>query len=116
MNVFYTNRFVPKGSAGCARGPLIFIRPEYKNDVGLLAHEDVHVRQWCRTLGLHSFMYLLSDSYKLACEVEAYQAQAKHYPDDRTPQFAVFIADDYGLDISSVEALKLIRAHPEKSP
>lgn len=113
MKVFYTNLFVPKGSAGCARGPLIFIRPEYKNDAGLLAHERVHVRQWLRTiysLGVvHSLLYLFSDSYKLAAEVEAYQEQAKHYPDDRTPQFAVFIADDYGLDISAAEALKLLR-------
>lgn len=109
MNVFYTNRFVPTGSAGCARGPLIFIRPEYKGDAGLLAHERVHVWQWLRTLGLHSFLYLLSDSYKLACEVEAYKAQAACYADDRTPMFAIYIADDYGLNITAAEALKLLR-------
>ena len=109
MNVFYTNRFVPKGSAGCARGPVILIRPEYRGDAGLLAHERVHVWQWLRTLGMHSFMYLLSDRYKLACEVEAYQEQAKHYPDDRTTRFAIYIADDYGLTVTAHAALKLLR-------
>jgi hypothetical protein len=113
VNVFYTNRFVPTGSAGCARGPLVFIRPEYKGDAGLLAHERVHVWQWFRTiysLGVvHSLLYLFSDSYRLACEVEAYREQAKHYPDDRTPLFAGFISRDYGLSISAVDALKKLR-------
>jgi hypothetical protein len=110
VNVFYTNFGVLNGSAGTTRGPLIFIRPEYKNDKGLLAHEQTHVWQWFRTLGLHSFLYLLSDRYKLAAEVECYREQAKHYPDDRTPQFAVFIADDYGLSITAADALNLLRA------
>lgn len=109
MNVFYTNFAVPTGSAGCARGPFIFIRPQYKDDAGLLAHEQTHVKQWLRTLGLHSFMYLLSDSYKLASEVEAYKEQAKHYPDDRMPLFAKYISDDYGLSVTAIDALKLLR-------
>lgn len=113
MNVFYTSFGVPKKSAGCARGPLIFIRPEYKGDAGLLAHEKVHVKQWLRTIyslgAVHALLYLFSDKYKLACEVEAYRAQAACYADDRTPQFAIYIADDYGLSISAEDALKLLR-------
>jgi hypothetical protein len=116
MNVFYTNFAVPKGSAGCARGPLIFIRPEYKGDAGLLAHERVHVRQWLRTiytLGLlHSLRYLLSDDYRLACEVEAYREQARHYPDDRLRVFAWFISRDYGLSITADEAYAKLKAAP----
>ena len=107
--VFYTNFGVPAGAAGCARGPLIFIRPEYRGDAGLLAHEKLHVWQWVRTLCLHSFMYGLSDRYVLKSEVEAYQAQAKHYPDDRMPLFARYIANDYGLRISVAEALARLR-------
>ncbi len=110
MNVFYTNNFVPEGSAGCARGPFIFIRPQYRTDKGLLEHEKVHVGQAVRGLFIfHALLYLLSDKYKLNCEVEAYKEQAKHYEDDRTPQFAVFIADDYGLSITAKDALKLLR-------
>lgn len=81
MNVFYTNFGVLDGSAGTTREPLIFIRPEFKGDAGLPAHEQTHVKQWFRTLGLHLFLYLLSDRYKLDCEVKCYREQAKHYPD-----------------------------------
>ena len=110
MNVFFSDLFMPKRFAGYTVGPLIFIRPSHRDDVGLLAHERVHVRQWLRSLGLlHSLRYLLSDSYKLACEVEAYQAQAACYPDDRLPLFAGYIAKDYSLSITQADALKLLR-------
>jgi hypothetical protein len=106
---FYTNFGVPRGSAGCARGPVVFIRPEYRDDRGLYEHELTHVKQWFRTLGLHSFLYLLSDRYKLACEVEAYREQDKHYAEDRRALFAKFIAQDYDLDITQDEALALLQ-------
>lgn len=106
--IFYTDRFVPDGSAGCARGPAIFIRPQYKGDVGLLEHEKVHRWQWLRTLGIHSFLYLFFSEYRLAAEVEAYKEQARHYPDDRLPLFAVFISRNYRLAISPDDALRLL--------
>jgi hypothetical protein len=109
MLTFYTNFGIPEQFAGCTRGPFVFIRPEYRNDVGLLKHEQTHVKQWFRTLGFHPLMYLLSDSYKLASEVECYKEQAKEYSDDRLPMFAVFIADKYGLNISAEDALELLR-------
>lgn len=108
MNVFYTTFGMPANAAGCARGPLIFIRPEYREDKGLLAHEQTHVKQWFCTLGLHSFLYLLVDRYRLWAEVEAYKVQATHYPDDRRPLFAHFISTNYGLSISEADALKLL--------
>ena len=46
--VVYANRFVKAGFAGCTKGPVIFIRPEYRSDRGLLEHERVHARQWLR--------------------------------------------------------------------
>ncbi len=82
---FYTNKFIPSGSAGCARGPCIFIRPDHRGDAGLLAHEQVHVSQWWRTLGLHSLLYLVSKKYRLAAEVEAYRKQLE-YPHPRYSQ------------------------------
>ena len=106
--IFYTNRFVPKGAAGCARGPIIFIRPEYRNDAGLLAHEKTHRAQWFLTFGLHSFLYLLFDFYKLDSEVEAFRVQLKHSP-GREALFAKFIAEDYDLDITQAEALELLK-------
>ncbi len=106
--IFYTTKFVGDGFAGCARGPFIFIRPEYKDDVGLLEHEKVHRWQWIRTIGLHSFLYLFLDSYKLASEVEAYKVQLQYCADVElnTRRFARFISTKYNLDVSEEEAYR----------
>ena len=108
--VFYTDFGVPQGSAGCARGPVAFIRPEYRDDKGLLAHELEHVKQWWLTFGLHSFLYLLVPFYRLNSEVEAYKVQLKHSSGNER-RFAEFIAERYGLDISVAEALALLREY-----
>ena len=105
MTVFYTNRFIPAEHQACTRGPIIFIRPEYRGDRGLLEHEKVHRRQWLRTLGLHSLLYLFVEDYRLQAEVEAFREQAKHYPDDRMPRFARLLASNYRIDITEDEAL-----------
>ncbi len=109
---FYTDWFIPEQSAGCARGPVIFIRPQYKDNRGLYKHEMIHVHQWIRTLGIHSFLYLLSDSYKLKCEVEAYKVQLQYCTDIElnTRRFARFIATKYDLDITDEEAYRLLTA------
>lgn len=109
MLTFYTDRFVAKGAAGCARGPLIFIRPQYKDDRGLLEHEKVHRWQWLRTLTLSSWLYKFVPEYRLHAEVEAYKEQAKWYEDDRLPKFAGFISRNYDLKISVENALKLLK-------
>ena len=106
--IFYTNFGIPKGAAGCARGPIIFIRPEHWNDIGLREHEKVHRMQWVLTFGLHSILYLLFDFYKLQSEVEAYRVQLEHSP-GREALFAKFIAEDYGLDITQAEAMELLK-------
>jgi hypothetical protein len=105
--IFYTTKFL-KGFAGITYGPVILIHPDYKDDIGLLAHEKEHVKQWFRTLGLHSFLYLLSDRYKLWAEVQAYRVQLKHSPGNEE-RFARFIAEKYGLDITIAEALELLK-------
>jgi hypothetical protein len=106
---FYVDS-LPPNVGGCANGPVIRILKKYKDvDEGIYQHELTHVKQWFFTLGLHSLFYLLFDSYKLWAEIEAYKAQAKHYPDDRRPLFARFISRDYDLDISESAALELLR-------
>jgi len=107
--IFYTDKFVPEGFAGCTRGPFIFIRPEYKHDKGLLEHEKVHRWQWLTTLGLHSLLYLFVPGYRLDSELDAYRVQAAYYPDDRLPLFAHYIATKYGLDVSEEDALEMLR-------
>lgn len=106
--IIYTNCFIPKQHQACTRGPVILIRPEYKGDNGLLEHEKVHRRQWLRTFGLHSLLYIFVPDYRLEAEVEAFREQLKHYPDDRRQRFAELIAENYGLDITPDEALALL--------
>jgi len=105
--VFYTDRFIPKQFAAYTRGPFIFIRPNYKSDVGLLEHEKVHVKQFWGTLGLHGLIYKMSKSYRLKCELEAYSVQLTYSPYS-ADIFAEFIAEKYDLDISQEEVKRLL--------
>jgi len=107
-------------------------------DKGIHMHEYLHVQQWyilflawsAMCIGvagvispqydnlvlaltpfgvlIHPLLYRLISEYKLACEVDCYQEQAKYYADDRRPLFAKFISRDYGLSISEDDALKLL--------
>jgi len=106
---FYTNFAIREGYAACTRGPVIFIRPEYRGDAGILAHEKLHAWQWWSTLGLHSFLYLLWPAYRLRAEVAAYRVQMACYPDDRAAYFAKMLSERYGLRVTAAEALRLLR-------
>lgn len=110
MIIFYTDKFVPTWAAGCARGPLIFIRPKYKNDIGLRMHEWTHVKQWLMTFGVHSMLYLMSKRYKLWAEVQAYKEQLKFCLTDKSELFAGFISSNYGLDVTKEEVLILLKS------
>jgi len=78
--IIYTDR-LPAHANGCANAFIIRIRPGHKDDRGLLEHEKVHIRQWWRTLGLHSLLYLLSKRYRLWAEVRAYRRQLEYSPE-----------------------------------
>lgn len=106
--VIYTNRFIPSRYSGFTLGPLILIRPKNRDDVGLLEHEKVHVRQFWRTLGLSGIGYMFSKRLRLKAEVEAYREQLKHYAVDRKPLFAHYLATKYNLGITQEEALLLL--------
>ncbi len=111
--ITFTNRFVRKGFAGKDFGPFIFIRPDYMDDVGLIRHELVHVKQfWTEGLFIHSIRYQFSKQYRLDCEVEAYKEQLNHYPEGSrkylTDLFAGYIANKYRLDVSKDQAKWLL--------
>lgn len=108
----YTNCLIPERFAALTFGPFVFIRPQYRDDRGLLEHELVHVAQFWRTLGLNGLGYLFSKSYRLHCELEAYREQLRWYANDRAPVFAWFLADKYRLGISYDEALRLLTERP----
>lgn len=108
--IILSDILVPDEFQACTRGPFIFVRPSSKDDRGLIEHEKIHVRQfWCLPI-IHSFLYLLSDKYKLKCEVEAYKAQIGCYATDKTKLFAKYLAEKYNLDISLAEAERLLRS------
>lgn len=56
----------------------IIIDPAYKDDIGLLKHEQKHAHQYKKEL-FHSIKYKLSKKYRLECELEAYKEQIKEY-------------------------------------
>lgn len=107
--IFYTNFLVPGNSAAITLGFIILIRPQYKGDVGLIKHEQVHVKQFWKSWCTFPVMYILSKKYRLAAEVEAYREQLRYYPDDRSKTFARYIANNYVLNISETDALKLLK-------
>jgi hypothetical protein len=116
--VFYTDRFISAGNGGESWGPIVLIRPKYKDDRGLLEHELQHSRIFWQTLGLSALMYWLFPAAKLAQEVECYKIQLKVTTEDKklnvaqvenlTLLFAGFISTKYGLSISVTDALKLL--------
>lgn len=128
----YTDK-LPANVGGRATGPIVRIRPEYRDDKGVHAHEQVHVNQWYFGLLLGALvaavlyyfgheawplalfagavahpLATLNESYTLWKEVQAYKEQAKHYPDDRRLLFASFIAHNYGLSVTTEDAYKLL--------
>ena len=77
---FYTDKFLEPWQGGRCAGPVILIRPKYRDDVGIYKHELEHIKQGFRTFGLHAILYNISDRYALWAEVRAYQEQMK-WPD-----------------------------------
>ena len=136
MIVFYTDKFIPERFAALNFGPVSFIRPKYKDDVGLYEHEAAHFEQWIRFFvlspifsallllfghetpywihlailvffaSLHGVLYVVFQEYRLYSEVEAYKEQMKAYPDDRSNKFAEYLSTKYDLDLTKDEALK----------
>ena len=105
---------MPDNQAGYARAWFIRIRPRYKDDKGLMAHECKHVAQFWHSIGFHGMFYLLSKKYRLNCEVEAYKEQLKYAPAILDPEryrdmYAGFIANDYGLDVKKEEVLERLK-------
>lgn len=104
---FYVDT-LPDGFQGKTNGPVIRILKSSQGDEGLYQHELTHVKQWFRTLGLHGFMYTLSDKYRLNCEIEAYKRQLRYSPESLM-LFAGFIVDRYDLDVTISNVLKLLK-------
>jgi len=106
--VIFTDR-LPDDVGGQARGPVVFIKTKYTNDVGLLMHELTHVAQWWSSLALHPFLYRFWKFYRLQSEAAAYFVQMQ-YPDRKghfvtLDEAAEMLAKPrYRLDLSVADA------------
>ena len=100
---------MPKWKAGYSRAWFIRIRPAHKDDLGLLAHEKEHVRQWWITLGISSILYLFK-RYRLGAEVKAYKEQMKYSTNllEARICFAKRLVVYYNLGIDYDEAFRLL--------
>jgi len=94
-------------SAGIAVGPLIFIRPKYKDDKGLLEHEKEHVRQFWKYLGINGLLYFFSQKWRYKFELDAYKVQLKYSTnkDASAKLFAGYIINNYKLDNLNKDAV-----------
>jgi len=104
--VFYTDLLIPTKFAGMTVGPFVFIRPKYKDDVGLLNHELVHVKQFWK----NPFMFLwygFSKKDRLVYEAQAFNTQLKYSP-GRLDRFAGFLVTNYNLQITLDQAKQAI--------
>jgi hypothetical protein len=111
--VFYTNLFIRKRFDGLSIGPFVFIRPECRNDKGLLAHELVHVEQFYRYWGLNGLLYFFSKKWRLRFELEAYKKQVDVNHTTyfsrvwMARSFARILVDKYGFD-EDIHTLELM--------
>lgn len=88
------------------------MRPAYRDNIPLIEHEKVHVRQFWRTFCTHGIWYHFNKGYRLRSEVEGYAVQIKMRQElAKSPRFddyAGFIADLYNLDVTAEEAKRLL--------
>jgi hypothetical protein len=130
--IHYTDN-LPEGVGGTAQGPIIRIRPKYKDDKGIHAHELEHVKQWwiativsavllaaglyhfqeplwgaIGSIGTHGLLYKLIPAYRLWAEVQAHKVQLQYSP-TALSHFAKRIATKYDLDITAEEAENRLR-------
>ena len=130
---FVTDSLNHAWALASSKGPLIFIRPAHKDNESVYLHELEHVKQWyaltatlllvtlalCWSLpeiqpwwpGLtllsllaHNGLYILSDRYRLWCEVRAYRVQAMGNPLVLV-LFAEVLATRYNLRLTAADAL-----------
>jgi Flp pilus assembly protein TadB len=129
----YTDK-MPDNVGGYARWFYIAIRPKYKDDKGIHAHELEHVRQWwvltivgaaliagaCHILGhpyiyaalgtaIHPLLYKFVRPYRQWAEVQAFKEQLKHHEPSYVTNLARRLSRGYGLKITVEQAERLLR-------
>mgnify|MGYP005731052541 FL=1 len=101
--VFITN-WMPERFAGYHIVDIVLIRPDYKDDEGLIQHELTHVKQNLRTLFWSGIKQYWDKNHKLNRECEAYAVQLQYVPDEdyevMKTRFVNFMYTKYNLGMS----------------
>ncbi len=97
--------------AGRAYGPVVKIKRKYKDDKGLLWHEEEHVRQFYKTLGLHGLLYKFVRRYRAWAEATAYARQVEGGADLARMALAMSKPENYDLEMTQAEARRAIQQH-----
>jgi len=93
----------------------IWIDERYKDDIGLLKHEEMHYTQFIHDPLFHSIKYKFSAHYRYKCELDAYKCQLG-YSTNRAADaelFTKFILERYNLDklaLTEIEVKKELLA------
>jgi hypothetical protein len=129
----YTDN-LPPNVGGSAQAFVVKIRPKYKDDAGIHAHEYQHVKQWYKAMaawvaiiallttatydglgyafaplaltgiGLHGALYLFVRSYRLEAEAQAYAEQVKAGANLDDMAYRLVANDYYKLGITQEQA------------
>ena len=70
-----STNLIPKGFSAVSLWPIIFVRPEHRNDTALIEHELVHYKEQTWITPVWVLLYLVSRKFRLAAEVRAYTRQ-----------------------------------------
>ena len=70
-----STHLIPKGFSACSLWPFILVRPEHRDDIGVIEHELVHYREQAWITPVWIFLYLVSRKFRLSAEVRAYTRQ-----------------------------------------
>ncbi len=101
--VFITN-WMPERFSGYHIVDIVLIRPDYKDDEGLIQHELTHVKQNLRTLFWSGIKQYWDKNHKLNRECEAYAVQLQYVPDEdyevMKTRFVNYMYTKYNLGMS----------------
>lgn len=111
-NVIYTDKDLPGGYQAINMLFIILMKSEFKDDKGLLAHEELHTKQVLRTFGLHLILYYVCEPYRFHAEAEAYALTVIN--GIKLSVCAEWLLEDYFLDRTYEECYSLIEKYVKK--
>lgn len=103
-----TTNLIKKPFDAVTAWPFIFIRPEYKDNLAMLAHETVHYKSMAWVTPFWWLRYILSKSFRWSQELKAYRVQID-LGGITAPQAAELLVE-YDIGRSYDEALAALQA------